>query len=290
MVKHKNRSQMVIATKFSSPYLAYDKSIPIQANFTGNHTKSLRLSVEDSLRKLKTDYIDLLYIHWWDHTTSIPELMQSLNQLVQAGKVLYLGVSDTPAWIVSKANQYASDHGLRGFSVYQGKWNAADRDIERDILPMCRSEGLAVCPWSSLGGGLFKTEEQIAEMEKEGDKGRGTTFGKPSENHKKATKVLEKIGKSKGKSLSVIALAYVMQSQPHVYPIVGIRKVSHLKNNIEALTITLTAEEIAEINAATDFDLGFPHNFIGQRPEDNFLLNMAGVYDYVQPPKAIGGH
>jgi len=98
--------------------------------------------------------------------------MQSLNHLVQAGKVLYLGASDTPAWVVAKANQYARDYGLRQFSVYQGLYNAAKRDAERDILPMIRDEGMAFAPWSALGGGKFKTKEQVEAMEKAGDKGR----------------------------------------------------------------------------------------------------------------------
>jgi aryl-alcohol dehydrogenase-like predicted oxidoreductase len=101
--------------------------------------------------------------------------MQSLDHLVKAGKVLYLGASDTPAWVVAKANQYARDYGLRQFSVYQGLYNAAKRDAERDILPMARDEGMAFAPWSVLGGGRFKTKEQLEAMEKAGDKGR--TFG-----------------------------------------------------------------------------------------------------------------
>lgn len=105
----------------------------------------MHTSVAASLKKLQTDYIDLLYVHWWDFSASIPELMQSLNHLVVQGKVLYLGVSDTPAWVVSKANQYARDHGLRQFCVYQGRWSAASRDFERDIIPMCRDEGVSLC-------------------------------------------------------------------------------------------------------------------------------------------------
>lgn len=135
------------------------------ANFTGTGTKSMHVSVAASLAKLQTSYIDLLYVHWWDFSVSIPELMQSLNHLVVQGKVLYLGVSDTPAWVVSKANQYARDHGLRRecpwecplprvpeladfpspseFCVYQGRWSAASRDFEREIIPMCRDEGVS---------------------------------------------------------------------------------------------------------------------------------------------------
>jgi aryl-alcohol dehydrogenase-like predicted oxidoreductase len=101
--------------------------------------------------------------------------MQSLDHLVKAGKVLYLGASDMPAWVVAKANQYARDYGLRQFSVYQGLYNAAKRDAERDILPMLRDEGMAFAPWQALGGGKFKTKEQVEAMEKADDKGR--TFG-----------------------------------------------------------------------------------------------------------------
>jgi aryl-alcohol dehydrogenase-like predicted oxidoreductase len=109
--------------------------------YIGNGTKSLHISVRESLKKLRTDYIDIIYLHWWDYTTSIEEVMDSLHVLVQQGKVLYLGVSDTPAWIVAKANQYARDHGKTPFTIYQGLWSILVRDMERDIIPMCVDEG-----------------------------------------------------------------------------------------------------------------------------------------------------
>jgi aryl-alcohol dehydrogenase-like predicted oxidoreductase len=132
MTARENRDELVLATKYSSPYKLSEKG-KIQSNYGGNGIKSLRLSVDASLKKLQTSYIDLLYVHWWDYTVTIPELMHSLNDLVVAGKVMFLGISDTPAWIVAKANQYARDHGLRQFVVYQGLWNVAIRDFERDI-------------------------------------------------------------------------------------------------------------------------------------------------------------
>lgn len=104
--KRQNRSQMVIATKYSAGYRAYNaQNEPMQSNFTGNSAKSMHVSVHDSLRKLRTDYVDILYVHWWDGATSVYEVMRHLHKLVMQGKVLYLGVSDTPAWIVSKANE-----------------------------------------------------------------------------------------------------------------------------------------------------------------------------------------
>ena len=115
--------------------------IPQKTQYVGNSLKSLHNSVNASLKKLRTDHIDILYVHWWDYTTSIEEVMNGLHNLVTQGKVLYLGVSDTPAWIVSKANTYARLTGKTPFVIYQGAWNIMQRDFERDILPMALHEG-----------------------------------------------------------------------------------------------------------------------------------------------------
>ncbi|KAF2032454.1 Aldo/keto reductase [Setomelanomma holmii] len=260
MAARKNRDAMVIATKFTTTFPnPQGANVPRQkANFAGNSTKSLRTSLEASLKKLQTDYIDLLYVHWWDFTTSIPELMQSLNQVVASGKVLYLGVSDTPAWVVSKANEYARNHGLRPFSVYQGRWSASDRDFERDIIPMARDEGMALCPWGALGGGKFTTEQK----RRDADTGRDPNFAKPSEKDRQISKKLESIAKKRNTALTSIALAYIRAKYPYVYPIVGGRKIEHLKGNIEALAIELSDEEVDEIDSAVPFDVGFPMNML----------------------------
>ena len=287
MKSRKNRDQMVIATKFTSPWQSY-KGFDgrIDANFVGSGSKSLRLSVRDSLEKLQTDYIDLLYVHWYDFTNSVEELMLSLNDLIREGKVLYIGASDLPAYFVAKCNQYARDHGLRGFVVYQGKWSAADRDFERDILHLAREDGMALCPWGALGGGQFKTQSMRDEMEKNNEKGRMARVKNPKAEA--VSTVLEKIASTKdGKpNITSIALAYVVHKQPHVFPIVGGRKVEHLKGNIEALKIELSDEEIKEIEAAVEFDPGFPFNTFGTTPEGHMLLSMSAHTDYVskQPP------
>ncbi|CBX89962.1 hypothetical protein IAQ61_003512 [Plenodomus lingam] len=291
------RDEIVLATKFTTCYPNPNNSPRQRINYAGNSTKSLRMSLEASLKKLQTDYIDLLYVHWWDFTTSIPELMQSLDAVVKAGKVLYLGISDTPAWVVSKANQYARDHGLRPFSVYQGRWSAAERDFEREILPMARSEEMALCPWGSLGGGNFTTEAKRAANE------RGRNFGPASQKHIAVSKVLESLAKSKATQITSVALAYVRHKYPHVYPIVGGRKIEHLQGNIEALALTLTDEDIEEIEAAVPFEIGFPMNFLfefgGARyrsdmtSSDVGLLRLAGSLDSVphaQGPRPHGLH
>ena len=283
------RDEMVIATKYTTSFSSYKgHDNVIHSNSAGNGSKSLHVSIKNSLQKLKTDYIDVLYVHWWDFTTSIPELMQSLNTVVQQGKVIYLGVSDTPAWIVSKANQYARDHGLRQFVVYQGQWSAASRDFERDIIPMCADEGMGLAPWGSLGGGNFKTKKQREDM-----KGEGRNMGPASENHVKLTDTLEKIADRKSTAITSVALAYVLHKAPYVFPIVGGRKIEHLKGNIEALSLELSDEDMAEIDGAAPFDVGFPLNFLSRKPGgakgpgDVWLMALAGNFDYIEGSKPI---
>ncbi len=255
MTARKNRDEIVLATKFTMAFPAGPKGI--KANYQGNHSKSLKISLDASLKKLQTDYIDLLYIHWWDFSTSIPELMQSLHHCVAAGKVLYLGISDTPAWIVSKANQYARDHGLTQFSVYQGHWSATMRDFEREILPMCEAEGMAVAPWGTLGRGNFRTADAFSN-----EKHEGRQTGGPTEQHRAISAVLEKLATTHETAVTSIALAYVMHKVPYVFPIVGGRKISHLRANIEALKIELSEEELAQIDGAAPFEVGFPMSMI----------------------------
>ena len=264
-----NRDEIVLATKYTSVFHPRDK-ITHKSNFSGNGSKSLKLSVEYSLKNLQTSYIDLFYVHWWSYDTTIPEMMHSLNDLVVAGKVIYLGISDTPAWIVSKANQYARDHGLRPFSVYQGMWNAGMRDFERDIIPMCHDEGMALCPYGTLGQGRFQTKEVYAEREKHNP---GRNFIPLSDEDKHLSSVLEAVANKKGHGATIhgIALSYVLHKAPYVFPIVGGRKVEHINGNIESLGIDLTDGDIAEIETAYNFDHGFPHTFLSGTMFDRSL-------------------
>ena len=282
------RDRMVIATKFTTNFRSKTPSSKDfnRSAFGGNNTKSLRVSVEASLRKLQTSYIDILNVHWWDFTASIPELMLSLNDMVRQGKVLYLGVSDTPAWIVSKANEYARGYGLHPFVVYQGRWNAANRDFERDILGMCAAERTGLMPWGTLGGGNFKSEKQ-----REHTKGNGRNLGGPSEKEIKVSATLEEIANSKGTTITSVALAYVMHKAPYVFPIVGSRKIEHLKGNIEALGLELSEEDMTRIKGAAEFDIGFPLNFLSHKPGgakgpgDLWMIENAGTFDYVEGTK-----
>ncbi|GKZ67169.1 hypothetical protein AnigIFM50267_001436 [Aspergillus niger] len=258
MKKRGNRDQMVIATKYTTGFRRTHVSTePIQSNFVGNSVKSMNLSVKNSLEKLQTDYIDILYVHWWDFTTSVEEVMHGLNALVLAGKVLYLGVSGTPAWLVVKANAYARANGLRPFSVYQGKWNAGFRDIEREIVPMCRDQGMAIAPFAVLGQAKFRPVEQ-RNAEYKGS-GRAALRG---EEDDKVSDVLEAVAKRNGTNLYAIALAWVRFKAPYVFPIIGQRSAAHMKANIEALSLDLSKEDMDEIDKAIKFNPAFPLDYL----------------------------
>ncbi|KAJ5537615.1 hypothetical protein N7513_005568 [Penicillium frequentans] len=294
MTARKNRDQMVIATKFTTDYRSYALGKGKTPNSCGNHKRSMFLSVRDSLKKLQTDFIDVLYLHWWDHTTSIEEIMDSLHILVEQGKVMYLGISDSPAWVVSAANTYARAHGKTPFSVYQGRWNVMRRDFERDILPMARHFGMALAPWDVLGSGHFQTAKQLAEREKKGEGLRSMMGQGQTEEERHVSEALAKVAAEHGtESVTAIALAYVLCKAPNVFPLVGGRKVEHLKDNIQALSIRLTQKQIEFLEAAKPFDEGFPNNFIGVDPKvsgrgPSMLVQTSGRYDYVQAERAIG--
>ncbi|KAF9474001.1 Aldo/keto reductase [Pholiota conissans] len=254
------RDQLFIATKYTTNYKHRNDAIEQKVLFVGNNAKSLHMSVEASLKKLRTTYIDLLYLHWWDWDTGVEEVMRSLHTLVVQGKVIYLGISDTPAWVVSKANQYARDHALTPFCVYQGAWNIMERSFEREIIPMARSEGMALAPWNVLAGGKIRTDEEEEKRRQTGEGGRSWSGSwERNEKEKKVCKALEKVAAEIGtKSITAVAIAYVMQKAPYVFPIIGGRKVEHLLANLEALEIDLTDAQIKELEEVVEFEPGFP--------------------------------
>jgi aryl-alcohol dehydrogenase-like predicted oxidoreductase len=293
MAARKNRDQLVIATKFTTEYRAWELGLGKSPNTCGNHKRSLHMSVRDSLKKLQTDFIDILYLHWWDHTTSIEEVMDSLHILVQQGKVLYLGISDSPAWVVSAANTYAKAHGKTPFSIYQGRWNVMLRDFEREIIPMARTFGMALAPWDVLGGGKFKSKKEIEERKKNGEGLRSLHGAEQTEDEVKISEALATVAAEHGiESVTAIALAYVLSKTTNVFPLIGGRKVEHLEDNIQALSIKLTDEQIEYLESIKPFDVGFPNNFIGPDPRSTgqspFLVAASAQIKYVPLPKPIG--
>ncbi|KAH9947747.1 aryl-alcohol dehydrogenase [Amylocystis lapponica] len=276
------RDQIVLATKYTSNFKMTDRTIGQKSHYAGNGMKALRISFEASLKKLRTSYIDILYVHWWDWTCGVEEVMNGLHRLVAEGKVLYLGISDTPAWIVSKANTYARLMGKTSFSIYQGAWNIMQRDFEREIIPMARAEGLALAPWNVLSAGKIRTDEEEERRRQTGEKGRMMIVSdwERTPEERKVCLALEEVAKQVGaKNITAVAIAYVMQKTPYVFPIIGGRKPEHLLSNIEALGIALTPEQMEFLESAKSLDLGFPHNLIGDGSKVVYVQATAGHFD-----------
>ncbi|KAF9477337.1 Aldo/keto reductase [Pholiota conissans] len=255
-------------------FIAIKIYIEQKVMYVGNNAKSLHLSVEASLKKLRTYYIDLLYLHWWDWDTSIEEVMKALHMVVQQGKVLYLGVSDTPAWVVSKANQYARDHALTQFIIYQGAWNLMERSFEREIIPMAKSEGdlgWPLAPWNILASGKIRTDDEERRRRESGEKGCTIMEDRRerNDNQKLVCNGLEEVPNQIGaKSITSVAIVYLMQKTVNVFPIA----------NIEALSISLTEEQIKSLKSVVGFDPGFPNTMIGDGTEPSiFLTNAAPI-------------
>ncbi|KAI6082005.1 putative aldo/keto reductase [Hypoxylon rubiginosum] len=279
-----NREEIVLATKYTSAWQLANPAVKIQSNFGGNNKKSMRAAFESSLQRLQTTYVDLFYVHTWDFTTAIPELMHALHELVASGRVLYLGISNTPAWIVSMANEYARQKGFTVFSVYQGQWSAAERDVEREILPMCNHQGMAFIPYGVLGSGSFRTSAQRSAEQQAGRKreGRNIAFTEKPQKTVMAD-ALEKIAIAKGISITSVALAWARTKGPYIFPVVGGRKVEHLKASIEALSLELSGQDIDDIEKAVPFDFGYPQTMLGG---PGGATHPADVWvDAPQPPK-----
>ncbi|KAF8589622.1 aryl-alcohol dehydrogenase [Ramaria rubella] len=278
------RDQLIIATKYSNNMHWGNDSIKQHVNFVGNNVKNLKLSVEASLQKLRTSYIDILYVHFWDLHTSMEEVMDGLHNLIISGKVLYLGISDAPAWLVTKANEYARQQGRTPFIAYQAMYSILQRDIEREILPMCHHEGIALTLWGALAGGHIRTDAEEEKRRQTGENGRDVGRGSwlRTPNEKKVCDALEVVAKQVGaKHITAVALSYTMHKAPYVFPIIGGRKVEHLHANIEALSISLTKEHIKYLESILPFDPGFPTNLFGGYGSESypFLVTLHATFD-----------
>ncbi|EKM51533.1 uncharacterized protein PHACADRAFT_127164 [Phanerochaete carnosa HHB-10118-sp] len=272
------RDQIVLATKYTNDFRRGKGGQ--HSTIVGNSVKSMHLSLAASLKKLRTDYIDIFYLHWWDYATSVEEVMDGLHTLIQQGKVLYLGVSDSPAWFVAQANTYARCMGKTPFAIYEGKWSIMDRDIERDIVPMCVAHGMAIATWNVLAGGKIRTDAEEQRRLESGEEGRQLFVDwKRTPEERKVCLELEKVANEVGaKTITSVAIAWVMQKAPFVFPIVGGRKVEHLHDNIQALSIHLSDEQIARLDNVVPFEKGFPYSEFGDGGDYGFLFKSAGHF------------
>jgi aryl-alcohol dehydrogenase-like predicted oxidoreductase len=244
-----DRDHFVIATKYTLSERAMDP------NFGGNQRKNMRRSVEGSLRRMDTDHIDLLWLHMWDGMTPVEEVMRALDDLVRDGKVLYLGISDTPAWVVSHANTLADLRGWSRLVAYQGEYSLASRAAERDILPMTQAMEMSFLAWGILEGGELTGKYNLPSDEPKRSKDT-------SERIKNIATVLMEVATETGRTPSQIATNWVRQKPYRMIPIIGARSEKQMKDNLASLEFELTEKQINCLNEASPIDLGFPHSFL----------------------------
>jgi aryl-alcohol dehydrogenase-like predicted oxidoreductase len=247
-----DREHFVVATKYSLT------NRPDDPNAGGNSRKNMVQSVERSLRRLQTDYIDLYYLHVWDFMTPVEEVVRGLDDLVRAGKVLYVGFSDTPAWIVAQANTLAEVRGWSRFVALQVPYSLADRSVERAELPMARHWDMAVLVWGILEAGLLTGKYTANNREPKREE--GTTL---SPRLQGLVKELQAVADQVGRTPSQVAINWVRQRQQALLiPILGARTEKQLKDNLACLEFALSAEQVQGLDAASKIDYGFPRSFV----------------------------
>jgi aryl-alcohol dehydrogenase-like predicted oxidoreductase len=264
-----NRDHFVIATKYS----LHDNLTNVNAS--GNNRKNMMRSVEQSLKRLNTDFIDLLYLHIWDNLTPIDEVMRALDDLVRQGKVNYVAISDTPAWIISRGQTLAELMGWSRFVALQVEYSLIQRTPERELIPMAKHYGLTVTPWAPLAGGAL-TGKYL-----KGDKGRLPENSKRlNERSVALTKTVMQIADEMGCNASHVALKWTMMQGFSSIPIVGATKVSQLEDNLGTLSVELNSEQLRRLDEASKIELGFPGDFLNE--EGVRLVTYGGFYDKIE--------
>lgn len=264
-----DRDYFVLATKYTL------KDNLTNPNASGNNRKNMMRSVEDSLKRLKTDFIDLLYLHIWDDITPIDEVLRGMDDLIRQGKVNYAAISDTPAWVVAKGNTLAELMGWSQFVALQVEYSLLARTPERELIPMAKHFGMTVTPWAPLGGGAL-TGKYLR-----GEQGRiKPESNRLNDRSTNITKAVISIADELGVSASHVALKWTMQQGFSCIPIVGATKVSQLEDNLNTIDITLNNEQLQKLNKASAIELGFPGDFF--KEEAVKTNTFGGFYDKVE--------
>ena len=267
-----HREEVVVATKYTNAASVFAGKPGTDANAGGNQRKNMVQAVEASLKRLGTDYIDLYWLHIWDTMTPAEEVMRAFDDLVRSGKVLYIGISDAPAWVVAKSNTLAE---LRGWTRYVGlqiEYSLLERTVERELIPMAKDQQMTVLAWSPLKNGLLTgkylpenakaSEADGARMHSEMMKGFG---GSIDTTHAVVSEVVA-VAEELGVSAAQVALAWLRTRPVPVIPIIGARKLAQIEDNIRSLEVTLSPEQLSRLEKATAVPMGFPHDFLENGP------------------------
>ena len=252
-----HRQSVVMATKYTNATPGTDP------NAAGNHRKNMVQAVEASLKRLRTDYIDLYWVHIWDQITPVEEIMRGLDHLVRAGKVLYVGISDAPAWWIAQANTLAHLRGWSPFIGLQIEYSLTERTVERELIPMAKALNLGVTAWSPLANGILtgkyhghgssESARMSSDMMKE--------FLPEQQRTDRIIKAVKTVSDETNRSMAQVALAWLRFRPVPVIPIIGARKLSQLQDNLASFNLTLSEDQVKTLDEASRIDLGFPHEF-----------------------------
>jgi aryl-alcohol dehydrogenase-like predicted oxidoreductase len=268
-VHNHDRDYFVLATKYAL------KDNLTNPNASGNSRKNMMRSVEESLRRLKTDFIDVLYLHIWDDLTPMDEVLRGMDDLIRQGKITYAAISDTPAWQVAKGNTLAELMGWSQFIALQVEYSLIQRTPERELIPMAKHFGMTVTPWAPLGGGVLSGKYL------RGEQGRIYPESRRLNEHSVGiTKAVVAIADELGVPASHVALQWTMSQGFSCIPIVGATKVSQLEENLKTIDVTLTKEHLQKLDEVSSIDLGFPGEFF--KEESVRMNSFGGFYDRVE--------
>jgi aryl-alcohol dehydrogenase-like predicted oxidoreductase len=251
-----HRQSVVLATKYSNAAPGTDP------NAAGNQRKNMMQAAEASLKRLHTDYIDLYWVHIWDQITPVEEVMRGLDDLVRAGKVLYVGISDAPAWWIAQANTLAHLRGWSPFIGLQIEYNLIERTVERELVPMAKALNLGLTAWSPLARGMLTGKYHGHGSSEQGRMNNDAMKGLMPEKQRteRIVAALKTVSDETGRSMAQIALAWLRYRPVPVIPIIGARKLSQLQDNLASLEPTLSADQLRTLDEASRIELGFPYS------------------------------
>jgi len=251
-----HRQSMVLATKYTNANPGTDP------NAAGNHRKNMMQAVEASLKRLKTDYIDLYWVHIWDQITPVEEVVRGLDDLVRQGKVLYVGISDAPAWWIAQANTLAHLRGWSPFVGLQIEYSLIERSVERELIPMAKALNLGLTAWSPLARGVLTgkyhghSSSEQARMNNDGMK----DFMPEEQRTDRVVVAVKAVSDQTGRGMAQVALAWLRYRPVPVIPIIGARKLSQLQDNLASFDLTLSADQLEILDEASRIELGFPYD------------------------------
>jgi len=255
-----HRQSVVMATKYTNAAPGTDP------NAAGNHRKSMVQAVEASLKRLRTDYIDLYWVHIWDQITPVEEVMRGLDDLVRTGKVLYVGISDAPAWWIAQANTLAQLRGWSPFIGLQIEYSLIERTVERELIPMAKALNLGLTAWSPLSRGVL-----TGKYHGHGSSERGRMnndmmkeYMPEQQRTDRIVAAVKTVSDEIGRSMAQVALAWLRYRPLPVIPIIGARKLSQFQDNLASFDLTLSEDQLKTLDEASRIELGFPYDIFSR--------------------------